>query len=706
MIRRLRAIVPALTLLLAATCVAVQTDRALLVELQAHLRAGELEAALATARQAVEVHRDLPELWYNLAGLEAHHGHEQAAIQAFERATILGYDDFRQADTDPDLAALRQLDHYQQLRSAWAQGLAASRRQRAIGLTAGQWSPPIVVREDGVGLDPLAATLKLRADHGGLQIELALAGPELPPQPPWRGGGGVLLSLTLPEDPVTGEGVQGVDLGFGWLDDLPAGAIRLGNHWQRLSELNPKLRYNHDEQQLHLDVRLPWSVCGTLHPLVDRELNLNLAYIQHDEQGRRHASLLADPGLGRADRPWRRGVPLRITWADGDPVIQGRVDNAVIRDGRLQIDGGALLPTGRRQGEMHLAMRDAAGDLVAELDAPLLREGARWSGTATLGVPPQAGSCRLGMSLRADGARGLASWETTVAVIPDGWEEATRLRLAAAPPRERPSLQLRLDAILTALAGRHPRDDAGALATTLDELEAMLAHLEVHGTALPSGGGFLAAAPATDGSPSVPCSLSLPPGWQRGDRSPVLLVLARAPGAEERAISLVPRLLAEHAQGTAAPALVVAVPHLPAQHEPELAAARVQGLVTWLRQFLDCGPVHVAAVDLLAATCLDLSAVLADDLAGLLFFTGVGFEPYAAGAIEERVALVPPELPVGWIWFPDEVRRQSDQAEAVRRALHARGHELQPRQAVPGGLRFDQAWMRAVLWAAELADGE
>jgi hypothetical protein len=60
-------------------------------------------------------------------------------------------------------------------------------------------------------------------------------------------------------------------------------------------------------------------------------------------------------------------------------------------------------------------------------------------------------------------------------------------------------------------------------------------------------------------------------------------------------------------------------------------------------------------------------------------------------------------MPVGWFWFPDE-QTAGDQAVSVREALAARGVRVAPAAPVGGGLDATQAWTRAVLWAAGLAE--
>ncbi|MEZ4387753.1 MAG: hypothetical protein R3D98_09285 [Candidatus Krumholzibacteriia bacterium] len=680
-----------------------QPSADLLDTLSRQLAAGDHAAALVTAREAVGEHPELSGLWYNLAGLEAQVGDLGQAVAAFERAVLLGFDDFRHADQDADLGRLREQPRYRQLRDAWADGLATRARQRTLELDDGQWSPWMTLA-DRQG--HAAADLRLRPTADSLHLELRLDAHDLPPAPPWHpAGGGVLACVLVADDPETGDGRQAVDFGFGWQDGLPAGAIRLGSRWQRLAELNPKMRLEHDSQWLALSASIPWEACGGLHPLVDDDLAFNVAYVRHPEPDAGTAALIADPGLGRTDRAWRRGVPLKVRWRPTQPTVEARVADAVLGGAPVSLRVRALLPPDRGDGDVHVVLQDRLGNAVLDTTVGLV-SAAEVRG-AELALPPVAlaGSARLGVSLGAGRARGLSTWETTLAVVPDGWRRATEARIAAAPAAEQASLRYREDAVLAALAARRPRDTAAALATTLDELEVLLSRVDATGTALPAGGPFLAVAPAEGADEPLVCSLALPPGWRRGQPDPLLLLLARAPGAEDRAVTLAHRLLAESSGDRPPAALLVAVPHLPPDHDPELARRRARRLLGWLRTFLGCGEVRVAGVDLLGATALELAAEPAVDLAGVLVISGVNFAPYPeddGDHLAARVAAIPSELPVGWIWFPDEVK-PGDQAAALRRALQADGRVLAPRRAVHGGLGFDQAWSRAVLWAAGLA---
>ncbi len=144
-------------------------------------------------------------------------------------------------------------------------------------------------------------------------------------------------------------------------------------------------------------------------------------------------------------------------------------------------------------------------------------------------------------------------------------------------------------------------------------------------------------------------------------------------------------------------------PRLPVHHDPEVARATARRLLDWTREFLGSRRIHLAGVDLLAATALELAADRPDELSGVLAITGMNFRPYPdldREAVATRLSGLPAEIPIGWIWFPDEIG-PGDQGRLLRAMLADGGRELSPRVAVPGGLGFDQAWTRALAWASD-----
>lgn len=680
----------------------------LLRKLQSELDQQRYEQALQTARQAIGLIPDNHALWYNLAGLEDLHGDPAAAIAAFARAVDLGFDDFRHADQDLDLGGVRSDPTYATLRAAWAADLTAAAGARGLTLTAGQWSEPFPLPDQRGDGPPAGASVRLRMTTTALEFEVQIAQHGLTAHPPWRGGSGLLAAVLLPAAGADAEGAHHFEFGIGLVDDQPAGSIRLADRWQRLEELTPKIVPLADPAQALITFAIPWSVCGSLHPLVDATLGVNLTYVRRgDGATAARSSWLHDPAAGRPDRPWRRGVPIRWAWhAGAGPALQAQPSELVVREGEVSLDPLAVVVPDARAATVQLVVRDHRQVLQQQVswqvDGP---PGHRTrQGALALDEAP-AGSARLGASYVDQATGKLSTWETELLILPRGWEARTAARIARAPTHEQPSLQHRLEAIEAVLSSRHRRDNPAALGTTVDELMAMLERIDDAGTSLEAGRTYLAVMPTTAGRPGVRCSLYLPDGWTEDEPARLLLLLAVAEGGEQRAVSLAPRFLAERARELeqAPPPVVMAVPHLGELPPEAVDLALFRSLIAWLQAFTGCGPAHVAGVDLLAASVLELAAEQRSDVAGILMITGLNFVPYPGDAADDlaaRVAGLDPGLPAGWIWFPDEQGR-GDQAADLRRGLRQAGLEVSPAQAVPGGLNFTQAWTRALDWALQ-----
>ena len=692
----------------ASASAAAQPAAELLRRLWEELQAERFADALATARQGAA--QELPNagLWYNLAGLEEKHGDHNAAVAAFRRAVALGFDDFRHADEDADLGDLQRDPAYGVLRMQWAADLQAQALARAHTLVIGGWSAPIELSDRGRGGGSPEATLRLRPGPAGLEFELSIAGHEITTRTPWQGGSGVLVALTLPETPEAAEGSYHCEFAFGTSEaELPAGAIRLGSHWQRVAELTPKLRQDHATGRLRLTFAIPWSLCGNLHPAVDPALGLNVTYVRRGgvlAQGQ--AALLDDPAAGRPDRRWRRGVPLRWLWpASAAPVVHGRPGDLVLRRRELLFEPLAVVAATASPATVRLVLRDRHGTLHDQADLAVAGEAGLRRRHVALPVGLPSGSAQLGASYHDSAAGASAGWQTAILCLPHGWEATTAARLAALPDRERPSVRKHVDEALAELTARHERSDVTALGAVVDEIESLLERFATTGTTLPSGGPYLATMPARDGRPELRCSLYLPDRWRRGQEVRTLLLLVRMAGGHHHAVMRTPQLLADlaGAGGEITTRVALAIPHLPAAADPGGATAQVAGLIDWLRDFLACGPLHVAGVDLLAATALEAAAGKREDLAGILMLTGLNFAPYPPGDLAAQVArfsALDPSLPAGWYWFPGE-EGPDDQAAALRGALRAAGLRLSPARPVAGGLDFGQAWQRSLHWVVQ-----
>jgi len=680
----------------------------LLQKLQAELDQQQYEMALQTVRQAIGLIPDNHALWYNLAGLEDLHGDRAAAIAAFARAVEFGFDDFRHADQDHDLGGVRSDPTYASLRAAWAADLAAEAGARSLTLTAGQWSEAFPLPDQRGDGPPLETSVRLRMTMTALEFEVHIAEHGLTAHPPWRGGSGLLATVMLPATGPGAEGTHHFEFGIGLMDNQPAGSIRLADRWQRLEELTPKILPQEDPAQVLITFAIPWSLCGSLHPLVDATLGVNLTYVRRDDRAAAgRCSWLHDPAGGRPDRPWRRGVPIRWAWhAGAGPALHAQPAELVVREGEVMLDPLAVVVPDARAATVQLVVRDHHQALQQQVswqvDGP---PGHRTRQGALALAEAPAGSARLGASYVDQATGKLSTWETELVILPRGWEARTAARIARAPVLEQPSLRHRLAAIEAVLSSRHRRDNPAALGTTVDELMAMLERIDNAGTSLEAGRSYLAVMPTTAGQPSVRCSLYLPDGWTFDEPARLLLLLAVTEGGEQRAVSLAPRFLAERTRELEhnPPPIVMAVPHLGELPPTAVDLALISRLIPWLQEFTGCGPVHVAGVDLLAASVLELAAEQRSDVAGILMITGLNFVPYpgeAADDLAARTAGLDPGLQAGWIWFPDEQGRD-DQAAALRRGLRQAGLELSPAQAVPGGLNFTQAWTRALNWALQ-----
>jgi hypothetical protein len=679
---------------------AAQDAHALRVTLQTQLRAGQLEAARETAHRYVALDPANPDVWYNLAGLEEHAGQRAAAIAAVTSAVAAGFDDFRAAEDDADLGALRQDPAFLALRDASRRTLRERSAGRAARLTAGAWSPWRDMAERH-GDDAPTARVRLRCTGDVLEIEAEVH--DAHPAdllPPWQGGSGLVVAVAAPDEAGDGDGARYQEIALGLQKKLPVGAILVGQ-WQQLADLTPKLRYDPVTKGLVYLAQIPWSALSPHDPLLDDVLLLNVTYLSlQPAGGRSDASLLHDPAAGNAAARWRRGVALRVDWPpQSGPLLRLRPADAVVAPGAGRVTAVVVAP--------------AAGATNWEASLPFAGHG-----NATL----RAGKQDVPLSLQCPAATGPASLATTLTlpggekveartdllVLPAGWQAAARRRVAGVPAAERSSVVARIDAVAQALRTRHPRDPVGALGSTVAEVEAMFARAAATGTTLPSSGPYLAILPAAGQAAMLQCAVQTPAGFARDDRHRVLLLFLHAPAQEMRGGDQALRALAEMAPklgvDPARVAVVIPVAPGPAPPDPGTAAAIVAATIAWARAVWPEVPLAVAGVDAYATPVLQASLDPPAALAGVLLMTGADFAPWpGADDLALRAALAGADrtLSYGWIRFPDETG-PGDHAPDVIRAMRGAGLALPTVQEVPGELSASQAWGRAVIWAAGL----
>jgi hypothetical protein len=555
----------------------------------------------------------------------------------------------------------------------------------AIELRVGIWSEPFDLKDHDPAADPLNATVRLRPNPTELEFDLIMDPFEPTSLAPWQNGNGVFVSVIKP-----GSESYFEEFAFGlFRAEVPIGAIRIADSWQPVVELTPEIGIDPASKRLRLTFAIPWSICGNLHPLVDTEMSLNVASVR---QGGARAFRFADP--------------IRWRWpSEEGPAVHGRPADMVVTGDILNLEPLALVATDDAPAKVTFVLRDSKGGIRHQASWTLRGPAGRRERRGGLPFDMPAGSVTV-EARYGDGSVGkTVSWQADLVSLPGRWMQSAADRIAALPARERPSLRYRLDALLAEAEVRHPLDNPVALGMTIHEIDHLLDLHARTGTTLPAGGNYIAAMPGREDLSNLLCSLSLPDGWQRGDPAHVLLLMLRATGGQTQAVMQAPALLddlMEKRQGPP-PSVIVAIPHLTDSADHGADTALTIEIMDWLQDFLDCGPIHLAAVDLLAAAALEVAGIERDRLAGVLMITGMNFTPYPEDDpawLAARFAELDPNLPAGWIWFPDE-QRPGDQARPLRHALRSVGLNLRPSRAVQGDLTFDQAWQRALHWVVQ-----
>ncbi len=688
-------------LLASAIPAAAQDARALLATLQSQLRAGQLEAARQTARRYVALDGANPSVWYNLAGLEEHAGHRDAAIAAMTSAVAAGFDDFRAAEDDADLGALRLDPAFRALYDASRRALRQHCAGREVRLTAGAWSPWRELTDRDRRHDAPTTRLRLRCtgDHLEIEAEVHDANPA-DALPPWQGGAGLVVAVAAPDDANHDDGVRFQEIAAGLQQKLPVGAI-LADRWQQLVELAPKLRYDPATKGLVYTLRIPWAALSPHDPLLDGNLLLNVTYLALlPTGGRSHASLVHDPAVGNAAARWRRGVALRVDWpAASGPLLRVRPTDAVVAPGSGGAAATVVAPNSgpaRWEARPPFAGRGNVALRAGRQDVPL-----------SLQHPTATGPAALVAALTLPDGRAIEA-RTEVLVLPADWSASARRRADRVPAAERSSVLARIDAVTQELRTRHPHDPVGALGSTVAEAEVLLDRAAATGTTLPASGPYLAILPAAGTAPPLACAVHIPDGFRRDGRHVVLLLFLQAPGHEARGADLALRALAEMAPrlGVDPARVAVVVPVATGTPPPDVDAAGgiIATTIAWARAVMPGVPLALAGVDAFATPVLQASLNRPTALAGVLLVTGAGFAPWPGAddlALRAALAGADRRLSYGWIRFPDETG-PDDRALDVIRAMRDTGLALHNVQEVPGDLHASQAWGRAVIWAAGL----
>ena len=258
--------------------------------------------------------QDDPVRIYNQACRLSRAGDQPAALEQLRQAMAAGFDDLRFAEMDPDLRDLRNHPDFLPLLMAWSSEKERQSSRRSIQLESGLWSGPRPLEMVAGGAEAVPPTLDLRWQPDGLQFRLSLQGemaswPTDKTPPPWQGGPGLVVTLTIPDTSSRFESRNHFLLAFGLEKSTPVGALysdQLG--WQRVLELDPEVQMNPGQATLDLTVTIPWQAIQPYHPLVDTRLGINAAV--RVPSGNLQAELFPDPQAFRPDSRARRYAPL------------------------------------------------------------------------------------------------------------------------------------------------------------------------------------------------------------------------------------------------------------------------------------------------------------------------------------------------------------------------------------------------------------
>ncbi len=712
------------TLLLALVIGGTATAQSASGELRADeilslMRQGRTAEALPLCRLFNEDFPGNPTMLYNLACLENLAGNSATAVAAYGRAVAAGFSDFSYAQDDPDLQGgiREQIRAYH---TAEIAALAARSENLAVTLEHGAWTDPLILHGDAAGHEAGPVELRLRWDDLGLNLELAATEPwssliTADPLAPWNGGGGLVVTLMVPDGTSAFESSNHFMFAFGAENAAGVGGVFLSaqDRWQRVLELDPKIRVS-DAGVLQLTAVIPWPTIMPFHPLVDTTLGINAALTLSREDGYRRAALLEAPDLQRPRALTRRFVPARFrTSSVAGETFLGRVEDSISRDrplaveltaiteqagtGILSIDfvdgqGNSVLPTGRIAGKVDLV--SGPNVITREVDFTSLDAGA-YLMKATMKFP----------------AGRTAVWSTSILQLTPGWDDEIRESISRLAPKDRPTATYYLTSIEEAVARHRIRRNPGAIATTLNDIRLLLESDIELGTILPDKGSFLLVYPGPDGRDRR-CSAYLPSGWKIAAVLNPVVVLSSAAG---QASGFAHRIGQNYEHGGQRPTLkadadrgfpIYLIPHLDITDPDRNAALLTEAEVAldWARAYFDTGPASAVGIDDCGATAVQLTRSRQEALQAVLVFAGRNFEPWPQAGddfLRRQLGPEPSAVPVTWIDFVQETGLAGQAARFLEIAREL-GYDVAGFEQVRGGLNLTQAADRTLLWAEAL----
>lgn len=692
----------------AATAQAADVSNAVrITELQ---RAGRIDEALALCRQENAARPGDALMLYNQACLENRSGQAEAALASLRASLDAGFDDFAHALTDPDLQGADAARFKQVVEDRVQRRSAMSARRGAILAPA---LPQTLALEPAPGQGPSdGARVTLTWQPAGLDLRLELDDTDgrwlpAPECRPWSGEGGVLMALG-PLDPESGETTDSFVFGFGLEKDAGVGALFVveTGQWQRVRELTPKVR-GAGTARLVLDVNIPWLAIAPYHPLVDPVLGLNVTLLgRGGSVGPRlmPATVLDRPG---APRHLAARVDFTVDSAAAG-ALQGRTPTSIITGTTTAINlvaTGAAAGTGRltldfQDGEGHSLLAEGPATQDVDMVAGLTRINRAVDFSQ---VP--VGPCRVSASLVfPDGGRG--DWSAWLLNLGPDWEPRYREAIAGLPADEQPTANYYLAAIARAVDAHRARRHPGALATTLGDLNLMLARFRDTGSLVPAEGLSAFVYPGPGGEDRL-CHLVMPPGRPAGAPLVPVVLGGHAAGDAPRMAERIVRFVAS-AEGAPRPEGIRTWPVFivaPGEHgmtpRESDGEAELRACAGWARGRFGATGVLLAAQHGAVGPALALARLPEAGVRGLLVFADRELDPWpgqTAEVLAARLGPPPAGVPVTWTDFSQETALGGG-GRTLATALRQAGWLLQE-ESVRGGSNFTQVADRTCRWQA------
>jgi len=664
---------------------------------------------------------------YNLACDAALVGDTDEALLQLGQAIDAGFDDLRYAAEDPDLAGVRDLPRFEALLQELASRLSLLASERGTVLDHRQWSPPLELHPEVSGKPEVSATssendpleLRVRWRSEALDLELT-AGDQwsglITPgaAPPWHGGPALLVTLAVPDGTSDFESANTFQLAFGTEKGVPVGAIHIPqqDRWQRVLELDPKVKAIDVGKTTRWSISIPWQSILPYNPLVDPQLGINaVVRVPAAPGGSLVGSLLPDPRHFQPESRIRRMVPLGFRRESfGEEMVVGRISASISDDKPLALEL-AIVSEQAGSGTLRVDFMDEQGNSVLpDGPRPAAQElSAGFNSLARLAdfSSLQTGAYRIGVAVRLPSGRNL-SWSGTVLQLSRAWLAEARQQVDRLPAAERATVRFYLQTIDQTLASHQTRRHPGAIATTLVTLRQMLNQADATGSIVPEKGVLTLVYPGP-GSTDRLCTVYFPPGHRGAASVRPVLVLNDARGLENRIVDRIERsyefgpTLPSQQEGRRPTVPVYVVPHLPAAGGDIHAAALAEATAArqWCQTTFAVPITAVAGIDFSGGTALRLVHAEPERIESLMILAGRHLDPWPGATdayLLDQLGPAPTDLPVAWTGFPAETEI-SGQADRLLSVIKVLGYQIVEEVEVKGGLNLVQAADRIVRWA-------